>query len=84
MFKNIKYLLFFIVFISFGYSQTINIAAAQMLIKQQSFNQFANNIKKLTKEAKKQGAEIVVFPEDDSVNLINDLHRLYLIRLILG
>lgn len=73
MFKNIKYLLFFIIFISFGYSQTINLAAAQMLIKQQSFNQFANNIERLTKQAKGKGAEVVVFPEDDSVNLINDL-----------
>ena len=72
MFKNMKYLLFFIIFISFGYSQTINVAAAQMLIEQQSFNQFANNIERLTKQAKGKGAEVVVFPEDDSVNLIND------------
>lgn len=73
MMKNIRYLLLFIIFMSFGYSQTVNVAAVQMLIKQQSFEQFATNIEQMTKEAKNQGAEIVVFPEDDSVNLINDL-----------
>ncbi|MED7818874.1 MULTISPECIES: nitrilase-related carbon-nitrogen hydrolase [unclassified Francisella] len=73
MMKNIRYLLLLIIFMSFGYSQTVNVAAVQMLIKQQSFEQFATNIEQMTKEAKNQGAEIVVFPEDDSVNLINDL-----------
>ncbi|QIW10126.1 nitrilase-related carbon-nitrogen hydrolase [Francisella sp. LA112445] len=73
MFKSIKFLLFFIIFISFGYSQTISVAAVQMVIKQESFDQFANNIERLSKQAKAKGAEIVVFPEDNSVNLINDL-----------
>ncbi|MBK2266550.1 nitrilase-related carbon-nitrogen hydrolase [Francisella philomiragia] len=74
MIKHLKYLIIIIISISsYGYSQTINIAAAQMLIKQQSFDEFANDMNRLTKQAKDQGAEIVVFPEDNTVNLIDDL-----------
>ena len=43
------------------YCQTINVVVAQMLIKQQSFTEFATNIKKLTKQVKDQSVEIVVF-----------------------
>nr|WP_231865168.1 nitrilase-related carbon-nitrogen hydrolase [Francisella hispaniensis] len=55
------------------YAQTINIAAAQMLIKQQTFDEFASDMRRLAKQAKDQDAEIIVFPEDNSVNLIDDL-----------
>ncbi|ASG68050.1 carbon-nitrogen hydrolase [Francisella halioticida] len=50
-----------------------SVAFSGDIIKQQSFDQFAKNIEKLTKEAKGNSAEVVVFPEDDSVNLINNL-----------
>ncbi|AJJ47835.1 carbon-nitrogen hydrolase [Francisella tularensis subsp. novicida] len=75
MFKNIKSLILFCLLMSGCgcYAQTINVAAAQMLIKQQSFDEFASDIKRLAKQAKDQGAEIIVFPEDNSVNLIDDL-----------
>ena len=35
------------------YCQTVNVAAAQMLIKQQLFTEFATDIKKLTQVSKK-------------------------------
>ncbi|MEY8701938.1 nitrilase-related carbon-nitrogen hydrolase [Francisella philomiragia] len=74
MVKYLKYIIVIIIFISgYGYSQTVSIAAAQMIIKQQSFDEFANDMDKLTKQAKDQDAEIVVFPEDNTVNLIDDL-----------
>lgn len=62
----------FCLLISSCYCQTINVATAQMLIKQQSFTKFAIDIKKLIKQSKDKGSEIVVFPEDNSVNLINN------------
>lgn len=73
MLKNIKTLILFCLLMSSCYAQTINIAAAQMLIKQQTFDEFASNMRRLVKQAKDQDAEIIVFPEDNSVNLIDDL-----------
>lgn len=62
MIKHLKYLIIIIISINgYGYSQTVSIAAAQMIIKQQSFDEFANDMNRLTKQAKDQGAEIVVF-----------------------
>ena len=52
MFKNIKSLVLFCLLMSSCYCQTINVVAAQMLIKQPSFTEFATDIKKLTKQAK--------------------------------
>lgn len=50
MIKHLKYLIIIIISINgYGYSQTVSIAAAQMLIKQQSFDEFANDMDRLTK-----------------------------------
>ncbi|RUS69668.1 hypothetical protein EGW08_022573, partial [Elysia chlorotica] len=50
----------------------INVAAVQLTAKQQTLVALENDIDKYSVEAKSQGADIVLFPEDDMLNIIYD------------
>lgn len=76
MFKNTVKKFTFIILILFStsiFANFIKIAAAQMVIQQESFDQFKAKLTQMTLDAKSKGAEIIVFPEDNAVNLVEDM-----------
>ncbi|MDC0535994.1 carbon-nitrogen hydrolase, partial [Francisellaceae bacterium] len=73
MTKLLKIALILFVLFETGYTKNIvTISAIQMSSTQQTYQQFADTVKKLAKQAKSEGADIIVFPEDNSLNMIND------------
>ncbi len=72
--KRIYSILFLILLTSqllYAANQVI-ISAIQMSTKQQTYQQFIKTVAELSKGAKSQGAEIILFPEDNTLNMIND------------
>lgn len=58
--------------INTGMAAKINVAAVQLTAKQQTLAALENDIDKYAVEAKSQGADIILFPEDDMLNTIYD------------
>ena len=56
----------------FGFSQSINVSAVQIYAHQQSKKQLEADISKYVKQAKINKADIIVFPEDNVLNLVFD------------
>lgn len=74
MYKLVCYSALIITYIfSNSFAQSIKVATAQMLIQQQTFEQFTAKMTEMTQQAKKQGAEIIVFPEDNAINIVEDM-----------
>ena len=64
------FLLSFIVSVSFA--QSIKVSDVQMLSHQQSFEEFKTDISKYVEQAKSEHSDIVLFPEDNMLNIIFD------------
>ncbi|AXA34365.1 nitrilase-related carbon-nitrogen hydrolase [Francisella adeliensis] len=65
--------LVFALVVNLGFADSIKVSAVQMLAHQQSFEEFKADVSRYVEDAKKQNADIVVFPEDNTLNLIYDL-----------
>lgn len=61
-----------IFFANIVFAQEIKVAAIQLTVKQQSLDELESTITKYATDAKAQGANIIVFPEDDMLNLVHD------------
>ncbi|TDT73340.1 putative amidohydrolase [Allofrancisella inopinata] len=68
--KRIITILILVFCIQIVLANNAKIAAIQLTAKQQSFEELKQSITNYATKAKKQGANIIVFPEDDMLNLI--------------
>jgi predicted amidohydrolase len=58
--------------VSIDFAQSIKISAVQMLAHQQLFEEFKTDISKYVEQAKSEHSDIVVFPENNMLNIIFD------------
>ncbi|MFC4891737.1 nitrilase-related carbon-nitrogen hydrolase [Pseudofrancisella aestuarii] len=75
--SKITKILFIAVAIFFAnsvFAEKVKVAAIQLTAKQQSLDELESTITKYATDAKAQGANIIVFPEDDMLNLVYDKH----------